>query len=276
MAPGAVPADRASGAGYTNANQASGGGNVDATTAMLQERLVIMDASLTIVVADPQAKIDEILALADEMGGFVVTMNVYQTYNSSGELNPEGTISIRVPAQLLDSALTRIKANVIEVSNEIRSGQDVTQQYVDLESQLRNLEAAEAELTAIMEEATDPQDVLDVFNQLEYYRQQIELVRGQMQYFEQAAAYSLITVTVTAQEIVQPIQVGPWSPRGALNEAIQDLIHFMQGFVDFVIRFVLYVLPVLLVIFGPIALVAWAIVAGIKRSLRKHKAQAKS
>jgi hypothetical protein len=244
-------------------------------SAVLTDRLVIMNADLTIIVADPQSKVDAILAMASRMGGFVVEMNVYQTYTSSGQQVPQGFIRIRVPADDLERALTEIKADAVEVRSETRSGQDVTQQYTDLESQLRHLQAAEAELLEIMEQATDTQDVLDVFNQLEYYRAQIETVKGQMQYYEQSAAYSLISVTVMAQETVQPIQIGPWTPKGALNQAIQDLVRFLQNFVEFVIRFFIYTLPVLILVFGPPVLLIWGIVAAVKRS-RRRKAQSKS
>ncbi|MBN2388478.1 MAG: DUF4349 domain-containing protein [Anaerolineales bacterium] len=254
-------------------NDQTVGSGVNSTGPEVRERLVIMNADLTIVVADPQTKIDAIVAMAEEMGGFVVSMNVYQVYARDGALVPEGYISVRVPASFLDRALSQIKADAVEVRAETRSGQDVTQEYVDLESRLRSLEAAEAELMEIMENSTDTQDVLDVFNQLESYRQQIEIVRGQMQYFEQSAAYSLITVTIIAEETIQPIVIGPWSPKGAANDAIQDLIEFGKGLVEFLIHFFLYTVPVLIVIFGPFVLVGWGIFAAVRRSLRKKAAR---
>ena len=269
-----MPEPMAAEEGYVAQDSVATGGGVANATAALQDRLVIMNADLSIVVADPQTKIEEIAAMAEEMGGFVVSMNVYQTYSPTNELVPEGYISVRVPADFLDRALNQIKGNVVEVRTETRSGEDVTQQYVDLESQLRSLEAAEDELTEIMENSTDTQDVLDVFNQLEYYRQQIEIVKGQMQYFEQASAYSLITVTVIAEETIQPIEIAGWEPKGVVRDAVQALVDFFQGFVNFLIWLTLFVLPMLLLIFGPIALVVWGIIAIVKRSRRKSQAKA--
>ncbi len=268
----------------TEAPMAAGGGAPAGESAVAPaydsaaptDRLVIMNADLNIVVPDPRAKVQAIVALASRMGGFVVEMNVYQVRASSGRQVPEGFVRIRVPAADLERALTEIKADAVEVRNETRSGQDVTQQYTDLQSQLRHLQAAEAELMEIMEEAADTQDVLDVFNQLEYYRAQIESVRGQMQYYEQSVAYSLISVTVVAEETIQPIQIGPWTPKGALNKAIQDLVRFLQHFVDFVIRFFLFILPVMILIFGPPALFVWGIVALVRRGRRKKAPPASS
>ncbi len=233
------------------------------------DRLVIMNADLTIVVADPRAKVEAIIGMASRMGGFVVEMNVYQVYANTGQQVPQGFVRVRVPAADLERALTEIKADAVEVRSETRSGQDVTQQYTDLQSELRHLQAAEAELMEIMENSTDTQDILDVFNELESYRARIEVVRGQMQYYEQSAAYSLISVTVVAEETIQPIQIGPWTPKGAWNKAVQNLVRFLQKFVDFWVGFLTYTLPVLILIFGPPALVIWGIIAAIKRSRRK-------
>jgi hypothetical protein len=238
-----------------------------------QDRLVIMNADLTIVIPDPQAKLQAISQMAASMGGFVVSMNMDQTTLQNGQTAPEGSISIRIPSGKLDDALKQIKADAIEVRNENQTGQDVTQQYVDLQSQLDTLQAAETQLTAIMQNATKTQDVLDVFNQLESYRQQINVIKGQMQYYQQASTYSLINVTLIAEQTVQPIKIGGWKPEGVARDAIQSLIRFWQGFVNFLISFFLLVLPILITIFGPIALIIWGIIALVKHN-RKKRAQA--
>jgi hypothetical protein len=236
-----------------------------------EDRLVIQNADYTLVVVDPKAKMDQMSALAQSLGGFVVSSNLYQTYSPSGNQVPEGTIVIRVPANRLEEALKQVKADVVEIQSEVRSGQDVTQEYVDLESRLKNLQAAEAQLTRIMEDANRTEDVMSVFNQLVYYREQIELVKGQMQYYEQSAAYSAITARLIAEETIQPIQVGGWKPQGEVRKAIQRLINFLQDFVDFLIWAVLYYLPVLLLIGLVIVLPIWLVVLAIRAIRRRSK-----
>lgn len=261
---------------YADANKTAG--ELYANSAQTQERLVIMNADLTIVIADPQAKMEGINQMAANLGGFVVSMNMYQTITQNGESVPEGYISIRVPADKLENALSQIKSDAVEVRNQNRNGQDVTAAYVDLQSQLRNLEMAEADLQAIMDEAKNnpnsnttskTQDVLAVYNQIVYVRGQIELIKGQMQYYEQSSSYSLINVTLIAEETIQPIEIGGWKPVGVARDAIQSLIKFWQGFVNFLINLFLLILPVLLTIFGPLALIVWGIIALVKRQKRK-------
>jgi hypothetical protein len=273
-------------AGYRLSSESGkGGGPESANNNTMQERLVIMNADLTIVVPDPQAKVEAISQMAKEMGGFVISMNMYQTSMQNGKTAPEGTISIRVPADKLENALSQLKSDAVEVRNETRSGQDVTSDYVDLKSQLTNLEKAETDLQAIMDEAKNnpnstttskTQDVLDVYNQIISVRGQIETIKGQMQYYEQASSYSLINITLVAEETIQPIEIGGWKPAGVARDAIQSLINFWQGFVDFLIKFFLLILPVLVTIFGPLALIGWGIIALIKRQKRKKAQSSKS
>ena len=236
-----------------------------------QDRLVIQNADYTLVVVDPKAKMDAMTAMAQTMGGFVVSANLYQTTSPNGDQVPEGTIVIRVPASKLEEALKQVKADVVEIRNETRSGQDVTQEYVDLESRLKNLQAAEAQLTRIMEDANRTEDVMSVFNQLVYYREQIELVKGQMQYYEQSADFSAISARLIAEESIQPIQVGGWKPQGEVRDAIQRLINFLQDLVDFLIWAVLYYLPVLLLIGLVIVLPIWLVYLAIRAIRRRSK-----
>lgn len=168
--------------------------------------------------------------------------------------------------------------DTVDVPNENRSGEDVTAQYVDLQSQLKNLELAEQGLLAIMDDAknnpgndstTKTQDVLNVYNQVVSVRGQIEQIKGQMKYYEESAAFSLISVTLVAEETIKPIEIGGWKPQGVARNAIQSLVKFLQGFVNFVIFLVLLVLPILIVVFGPIALIVWGIVALVRRNKKK-------
>jgi tetratricopeptide (TPR) repeat protein len=254
-------------AAYDQSTTANSGSGVSATSV---ERLVIQNADLAIVVSDVKGRMQNVQVMAQQMGGFVVSSNLYQSYTNDYIEVPEAKITIRVPAEKLDAALEQIKKDVVEVQNENRSGQDVTAEYVDLQSRLKNYEAAEAQLEKILENATETEDVVNVFNQLVYYREQIELVKGQMKYYEEAAALSAISIRIIAEETIKPIVIGKWEPQGVALEAIQDLINFLKGFVDFLIRFVILILPVLIIIFGLFYLVFLGLRA-IFRKLRGSK-----
>lgn len=248
-------------------SQESGGSGVEASAV---ERIVIQNADVAIVVSDVEARMRDIEVMSQQMGGFVVSSNLYQSYTNSYIEVPEAQVVIRVPAEKLEDALEKIKANVVEVRTETRSGQDVTAEYVDLKSRLVNYEVAEKQLSEIMKTATDTEDVVNIFNQLVYYREQIEVVKGQIKYYEEAAALSAITITIIAEEKEQPIEIGGWEPQGVAKEAVQDLIFFFQDFVNFVIRFVIYTLPVWIMVGIPLYLVFIGVRA-LFRKLRGNK-----
>ena len=232
----------------------SGSNTVDQQAA--QERLVIKNADLAIVVKDPEARMQQIAALAVEMGGYVVSSNLYQSYYGPNSIEvPEATIAIRVPSERLDEALERIKEGAVDIDHENISGQDVTSQYVDLQSQLKAKQAAEKKLLEILDEAQRAEDVLAIYLQVQSVQTEIEVLKGQIKYYEESAALSAISVRLIAEESSQPITVGPWTPGGAVKEAIEDLIRFVQNFVDFLIYFVLSILPALILIGIPLYLV---------------------
>jgi len=219
-------------------------------------RLVIKNAELAIVVSDPKADMERITKLADEMGGYVVSSNLFQSYYGPNSIEvPEATITIRVPSEKLDEALARIKEDAVDIDSENVSGQDVTSEYVDLQSRLTAKQAAEKKLLEILDDAKETEDVLAVYTQLQMIQTEIESLKGQIQYYEQSAALSSISIRLIAEAGTQPIAIGPWRPEGAAKDAVEDLVFFFQNFVEFLIRFVIFVLPSLILIAIPLFLV---------------------
>lgn len=219
-------------------------------------RLVIKNAELAIVVSDPKADMERITKLANEMGGYVVSSNLFQSYYGPNSIEvPEATITIRVPSEKLDEALARIKEDAVDIDSENVSGQDVTSEYVDLQSRLTAKQAAEKKLLEILDDAKETEDVLAVYTELQMIQTEIESLKGQIQYYEQSAALSSISIRLIAEAGTQPIAIGPWRPEGAAKDAVEDLVFFFQNFVEFLIRFVIFVLPSLILIAIPLFLV---------------------
>jgi len=233
------------------------------------DRLVIKNATLSIVVDDPLKSKDNITFMAEAMGGYVVSADVYQQTLNNGAKVPQVAMTIRVPAEKLDEALATIKNETTQpILSENETSQDVTADYTDLNSRLVNLQAAEAQLQKIMDSAVKTEDVLAVYSQLVSVREQIEVIKGQMQYYERSAALSSISIQLTANAAMQPITIAGWQPKGVANEALQSLIHALQSLASFGIRAGILYIPVLLVIFVPLGLIAWGIYALIKKARR--------
>ncbi len=230
------------------------------------ERLVIKNASLSLVTDDPESAMDAITQLAKELGGFVVNASLSQQELESGAKVPRAEITIRVQAERLDEALQRIKAlSQKEPLSENLDSQDVTKEYTDLKSRLLNEENTETTLQKIMDQAIRTEDVLTVYNQLVQVRERIEVLKGQIQYYEKSAELSSIRIELMANEAVQPLTIGGWQPVGVVKTAVQTLINSLKAIINLVIWIVIFVLPVLLVLFLIFGLPALLIMRFIRR-----------
>lgn len=240
-------------------------------TAASVDRLVIKNATLSIAVDDPLTSMDNISHMAEAMGGFVVTADMSQQTLSNGVKVPQVSMTIRVPVDRLDEALTTIKRETDQpIITENETSQDVTADYTDLNSRLTNLQVAEKQLQEIMGSATKTEDVLSVYSQLISVREQIELIKGQMKYYEQSASLSSISIQLIPNAAIQPITIAGWRPKGVAKQALQSLINTLQSLANFGIRLAILYIPVLLIIFVPIGLIIWGIVS-LVRKIRRPK-----
>lgn len=234
------------------------------------ERLVIKNASISIVVEDPATTLESVSQMAEDLGGFVVNANLYQRELESGNTVTQASATIRVPAEKLNRALGLLRAySDQDPINESIDSQDVTREYVDQKSRLRNLEKTEDQLLEIMEDANRTEDVLAVYSELARVREEIEVTKGQIQYFEQSAAFSLINIDMLPDEAVQPLTIGGWEPVGVAKNAVQALINALKFIVDAIIWVVIFLLPVLLALAIVFGLPIYLIIRAGRRRRRK-------
>jgi PKD repeat protein len=144
---------------------------------------------MQLVVDDVRNTIDKITELSQNLEGYVVNSSSWK----EGE-RVVGQITIRVPSSDFNYVMGILRSMAVEVTSETTSAQDVTEEYVDLEAQLRNLEATEEQLLKLMEKAVEVEDILNVQRELSRVQQDIERVKGRMQYLERTSAMSLIQV----------------------------------------------------------------------------------
>lgn len=214
------------------------------------ERLVIKNAKLSLIVKEPPSAMAAIAEMAESMGGYVVSADLYQTTTRSGKEVPRASITIRVPAEKLNQALDEIKSLSDELpQSEKITSQDITAEYTDLDSRLQNLKRAEEQLQQILDQAYSTEDVLKVYQQLTQVREQIEVIEGQMKYYRESVALSAISAELIAAEEVEPLTIGNWRPVGVARNALQALINAVQVLINFAIWVVIFVLPVLLLIY---------------------------
>lgn len=228
------------------------------------ERMLIRTAQLSITVSDTEKAVQEATTLARSLGGYVASS---QMYKRSERLY--ANMTLRVPAENLDEALARLRDLAVEVERESIQGEDVTEEYVDLEARLHNLELTERELqqllTEVRERTQKAEDVLAVYRELTEIRGQIEQLKGRMQYLERRVAFATVDLSIAPHELSTPIVEPGWKPLVTLREASGRLVKALQWLVDAIIWLVVFLLPILLVVAAPTVLVVLLIRYLIRR-----------
>lgn len=229
----------------------------DQSAASQATRLIIRTANLGLLVTDTEETVADITRLAEQSGGWVVTSNLYQ-YNQNAK---SGDITIRIPATGFNSAMEALKSMAVEVLSENISGQDVTEEYVDLEARLANLEATAVRVRTFLDEAITVEEALAVNQELSRLEGEIEVLKGRMQYLSQSAAFSTISVSLTPDITTQPVQVAGWRPQGVAKAAVEALLGTLQWLADGAIWLAIYPLPLALLIGVP----AWLVLRFTRR-----------
>ncbi|MDM5312021.1 DUF4349 domain-containing protein [Peribacillus frigoritolerans] len=223
---------------------------------MTDERKVIHQAQLELKVKNLEKAQMKIENKAAEYGGYVVESNVYR----EDEELVEGTITVRVPEAHFQDFLTDSEGEASEVVGRNVTGQDVTEQYVDLKARLKSKRAVEERLLAFMKDAEKTEDLLKISSDLAVVQEEIEQLTGQMKYLENQASYSTVTITLSQDRIVVPgidnKELNTWErTKKQLATSANLLLKAGSGIIVFIIGN----LPILIILGGAGAVVHWVI-----------------
>jgi hypothetical protein len=238
-------------------------GGVVASKAPALDRMIMRTATVTLVVRDTNAVMEKITSAVEQSGGYVSGSNVWR----DGE-QTRGKLSLRVPNAALSQTLARIRGLAVRIENETIATDEVTQEYVDLGSQLRNLEAAETELrelmTTIRVNSKKAGEVLEMYQELSNIRGQIEQTRGRMRYLEQMTSYATINAELVPDAVTKPVVEAGWQPVAIAKDAARALTNVLKEGAAALIWIVIYVVPVMLLV--GIALIAgWRVLRVLMR-----------
>ena len=251
--------------GFIGSNSADFDTNTTAgesSNQVFQERLIIRTANMSLVVSNTEEAMDTISKMAEENGGWVVNSSVFQ-YNENAKT---GNITIRVPSTGFNSALEALRNMAVEVRTESTSGQDVTEEFVDISARLENLEATAERVRGFLDETETVEEALAVNQELSRLESDIEAMKGRLQFLSQSASFSTITVDLTPDVVAQPID-SSWRPAIVFRNAIDSLVEALQDVAEFGIWFVVYLLPILLIVGVPL----WLVVRFVWRRWQRRR-----
>ena len=166
-----------------------------------QRRIIIREVDMSLVVDEIQVAIDDIAEMAADAGGWVVDSGRWSLHS--------GSISIRVPADVLDDTIAELRRLANKVEAENTTSRDVTDEYVDLGSRLKNQQATQQALLALLERATTVEAALAVQRDLSDVQEAVERLSGRIKFLEESAAYSIIRVNLRLAPVAVSVDAGP-------------------------------------------------------------------
>ncbi|HEV2762781.1 MAG TPA: DUF4349 domain-containing protein [Pyrinomonadaceae bacterium] len=227
----------------------------DQAAPAVTERRIIRNAALTVDVENPVEGQRKIASAAEQFGGYVVTSDSrLQSRAGDAKSFEVVTVEVRVPFQQFDAMLGAIRGVGGRVREEKITGQDVTEEYVDLEARVRSQKALEAQIMEIMKRANDVSDALEVQSQLAAVRTEIERLEGRRRFLENQS--SLSTIKVTLQPPSPFVEASTTGFMAEVKDAFGDGFDFGAALLLGLIRVVIALVPVVLFIFLPFGLLA--------------------
>ncbi|HEY3310522.1 MAG TPA: DUF4349 domain-containing protein [Anaerolineales bacterium] len=246
----------------------------ESLTGVQTDRMVIKNAEIKLLVEKTDNAIDRSMQVVSDVGGYIISSRVWYQ-DANGENYKYATISIGVPVSQFETAMRRLRGLAVRVLDENASGQDVTSEYVDLQSQLGNLEATRDRIRTFLADAKTVEESLRINQELTNIEGQIEQVKGRMNFLSNRSAYS--TITVNFEPEIPPLTPSPtptaiptatpkpWNPGDSLHQATGAVTNIYQGFVELAIWFFVVIIPLL----APPALIIWGIYKLASRKSRK-------
>lgn len=234
-----------------------------ASAAEAADRKIIRNANLTIEVRSTSDMQHKVTSIAESHGGFVVTSEAKQREDANPEKRTlDLKLVVRVPSERFGSALDQIRSLANTLREENVTGQDVTEEFIDLEARIRTQRALELQFLEIMKQARKVEDALEVQRQIADVRTAIEKLEGRKRFLENRASLSTIAVTL---EGPRQIVVNTTTFGRSLREALAEGVDLGSAILLFLVRFVIIMVPVTVFVLLPLGLLFRYFVRRAKR-----------
>ncbi|TAG53634.1 MAG: DUF4349 domain-containing protein [Cytophagales bacterium] len=154
------------------------------------EQKIIKTASVRFQVEDFKKSAEKLKRIAKDFGG----INTSYNENNNG-YNIEASFIVRITNSKFDTLLNALQTESIYLNYKNINAEDVTEEFIDIESRLKNKKAVEQKYLEILKKASRIDDILAVENQIRIIREEIEAKEGRLKYLKDRIAYSTINLT---------------------------------------------------------------------------------
>jgi hypothetical protein len=201
---------------------------------------MVRTSSIEMIVQKPAEAAERIRALADSLGGFLVSSQIIGGQDASN-----GSLTIRVPAARFEEARTAIRNLGLRVESERVEAQDVTRQYVDQSAGLRNLRAEEEQYLSILKQARTVKDTLDVSEKLSVVRGHIEQQQAEFEALSKQIETVSMTISLRAETEARVFGLN-WRPLYQIKMAFRDGLEGLASYAATMTEFVFFLPTVML------------------------------
>lgn len=219
---------------------------------VVEDKKVIKNGNLTIKVESTEEAADKVAQIAKAQGGEVFSTNFSERVKGQ----KRGSVSIKVPVAKFEETVEALKKIATQVVDEFTTGQDVTEQYADLQAQLKNKRAEEESFVKILDRAGEIDDVLAVTKQIARVRGEIERLEGRIKFMDSQTDMSTIVVNISEDIEIAPVS-NDWRPIQVIKKSFSELINNSQDFIDGLIRFIIVGIPSLIPFLIFLAIIYW-------------------
>ncbi|WP_411954967.1 DUF4349 domain-containing protein [Alkalibacillus sp. S2W] len=164
------------------------------------DRMVIYTGRLSIEVPNYDEAHNQLTNKIENLNGYIVESST----RNQDEEHRSGHIRARVPQESFQDFMNQLDSENIHIVEKSTQGEDVTEQYVDLESRLKSKETVEQRLLDFLEESNDTESLLEISNDLANVQEEIEQLKGQMEYLENHSAYATVTIQIEEKKVNIP------------------------------------------------------------------------
>jgi hypothetical protein len=230
-------------------------------------RKLVRTCSMDLIAANPAGTAEKIRQMAERMGGYLESSQV-----NGSQATANASLTIRVPATRIEEARAEIRKLGLRVGSDQLEAQDVTKDYVDRDARLRNLRAQEQQYLAILKRATTVKDTLEVSQQLDEVRGQIEQQQAEFDTLAKQVETVAITVSLSTEADAQVLGLN-WRPLYRFKMAAREGLNGLGEYVATITGLAFYLPTVLLwlatILVG--AAVGWRILRWAARILFSRK-----